>query len=391
MLVCSTNICTAAKAHFLRSAILNYSEASSTQQEWEIMKRRHFLATLLFYIISLGCTADASVVKVTVSSLSSLLIAADNSAPASIVSLNHTLLSAQLGGTVTHVFAQVGDQVTANTALLKIDCRDYLLAEKQAVAGLDAAHAQRDLSHKQYQRSQKLRSSKTIAEDLLEQSLLQLQLARAEVATRKAALVQARLSVERCSLRAPFSGQITERLVHKGQLLAPHTAAFKLLQTQSLEVSAALTPAEIADARQADTLVFVSQGRRIPVTVRAVIREVKSNSKVQHVRLTAGTDNTLLAGDIGRLEWQSRPRLLPADYLSRRNGVLGVMVLKAGVSEQTEGEGVVLFHPLPGALEGQPAVIDLPAETRVIVDNRFRLVAGQRVKWSVIKNQQAPQ
>jgi len=59
--------------------------------------------------------------------------------------------------------------------------------------------------------------------------------------------------------------------------------------------------------------------------------------------------------------------MLPANLISRRNGVLGVFLLDAGKAR---------FAPLPSAQEGRPVRVELPAASRVITLGRDRLQDG---------------
>ena len=65
--------------------------------------------------------------------------------------------------------------------------------------------------------------------------------------------------------------------------------------------------------------------------------------------------------------------MLPADYLVRRDGKLGVFIL--------DGE-TARFHPLPQAEDGRPARIELDPDTRLIGDGRQRLRDGDAVRQS---------
>ena len=85
------------------------------------------------------------------------------------------------------------------------------------------------------------------------------------------------------------------------------------------------------------------------------------------------TAQLLPPGTSGRLQWYSSS-LLPANLLSRRNGKLGVLV-----AETAGGKLVARFVPLDGALEGRPAMIDLPGETIVIVEGRHKLAPGDEI------------
>ena len=68
--------------------------------------------------------------------------------------------------------------------------------------------------------------------------------------------------------------------------------------------------------------------------------------------------------------WLVSHRSIPAEYLLRRNGRLGIFLFD---------DGKARFVPLDAALEGQPAVVDLPAETLLIDQGRESLNEGDAV------------
>ncbi len=336
---------------------------------------------LLLCFNNVWAVTDARL-KVTTTPLSRILISVKKSAPATVVSLNYAVIGSQISAQIEKILVQAGDEVKQGALLLELDCRQYELAEKQAKAALQATRAQLKLSEKQYQRNHRLRKQNTIADSILEQSELQAEVSRADISIKQAALEQAQLAVEHCKIRAPFSGQVTEKLVSVGQLVAPHSPVLKLLQTQPVEITAELTPTEILDIQQVEDHVFVYKNNKLPVIFRAINKEIKSASKTQRVMLKPEkqvSDSTLIAGLTGRLQWQSKAAFLPADYLLRRQGKLGVMILQKPASKTAQA--IARFHELPNAREGQPALIDLPGDTLVIDSNRFRLKPDEQVDW----------
>lgn len=342
------------------------------------MKARYFSLLILFssYSAMSSSVYAKDYIKVTGKPLADLLISSKSSAPATVVSLNHATLGAQIAGKIKRVRVEMGDRVKKNQTLIDIDCRDYVLIKKQAETALQSVQAQLVLAQKQYNRNLTLRKQKTIPQNSLDQALLQRQLSRADIIAKSIAIKQADLSIERCRIKAPFSGQITEKLVSKGQLLAPNSPVFKLLQTKAFEIEAELTSAEIINAGKVPTLSFTRGALRIPVKFRSVINEVNSASRTQRVRLVPDRVDGLVVGSSGRVEWESRRALLPADYLLRRNGALGVMLLE----KNKEHEVIAKFHALPDANEGQPAFINLPGSTQIAITNRFRLTSDEVVE-----------
>ncbi len=76
------------------------------------------------------------------------------------------------------------------------------------------------------------------------------------------------------------------------------------------------------------------------------------------------------AGRSGEVVWRVGSGQLPAGLLTRRDGTLGVFLVR---------DDAAVFVPLPGAEEGRPAEVELPGESLVVVQGRQRLQDGDRV------------
>lgn len=177
----------------------------------------------------------------------------------------------------------------------------------------------------------------------------------------------------RCQITAPFAGQITQRQVQLGQLSSPGTPAFQLLQNQGLEVMAELSPDEIRDQEQGEKVRFVTENTELEVERRAVVGQVNAASGTQEVRYRIQSEHDLPVGRTGRLRWQGKLPAISPEWLLRREGGLGLMLAVDGKAE---------FYPLENAREGQPALIDLPADTLLIDANRLRVRNGQNIRLS---------
>jgi hypothetical protein len=91
--------------------------------------------------------------------------------------------------------------------------------------------------------------------------------------------------------------------------------------------------------------------------------------KTYEVRLTF-SDEVSSAGTAGRLSWVSDQAHVPADLIVRRADRLGIFVVRGETAR---------FVPLAEARPGQPAPVDLPGETPVLVDGRFVVQEGDTV------------
>ncbi len=317
---------------------------------------------------------------VTVRPLSELLIKNQNSAPANIISLNHPTVSAEITGRITAIKTETGANIKKGQVLASIDCRSYQLAERQAQAAVNVAKTQFNLVKKQFARNRTLLRQGTIPREMFDQAEANKQTTLADIELKNISNEIAKLEVSRCQIRAPFAGQITQRIVQEGQLVSAGTALFKLLQTGKLEITAELSPDEIKHIKDSPLLEFVSGDKHATVSLRSIINTIDETTRTQEVRLSLPRGSKLASGLSGRLEWSSKQSKLPAEYILRRGDSLGVM-LALLKKDKSAKQGTAKFHRLPNAREGQPAYIDLSKTALIIDQNRYRVKDSQIVNW----------
>ena len=319
--------------------------------------------------------------SVTTKPLSSLLMSAENSAPANVISLNHATISAEITGRAMMIEGEIGDQIKKGKRLITLDCRSYLLAKKQAEAGLHIAKTQLNYSSKQYKRNQNLLAKRIIPRETFEKAEAGKLSAIADIELKKVAIETSKLAISRCKISAPFSGQITKRLVQQGQLVTAGTPLFKIMQKNKLEIKTQLSAAQVRMLDDSPILQFMIGDKQFKTVVRSIIQTVDEASRTQEVRLAlpkgiSGVNNRIASGMSGRIVWSGKNQLIPAEYILRRNNQLGVMLAEDSV----EGVAKAKFYPLPNANEGQAVEADLAESSAIIVKNRYRVKDGQQIK-----------
>jgi len=333
------------------------------------------ITSLCFLFGITSVFADTQMLSVSVKPLSSILIESKQSTPASVVSLNTSVISAEITGRAFKIYAETGDTVEVNQKLVVLDCRSYDLAKKQAEASLKVSLAQLNLAKKQLVRNQKLISKGTIARELLEGSQAAQQTSLADIELKKAQIATAKLAIDRCTIRAPFTAQISNKMVQQGQLLMPGSNLFELIQSDRLEIKTNLSPADAAKFEKLPLIEFVTANQRYKVKVRSVIQRVNETTRTQEVRLSLAEGTLIPTGLSGRIEWSNNNLQIPPEYVLRNNGSLGVMTAESAV----EGTAKAKFQILPNAIEGQPAQTVLAKSTSIIDKNRYRVTDGQLI------------
>lgn len=315
---------------------------------------------------------SSKAIRITTKPLSELVFATQYSAPASVVSLNDSNISAEVQGRAISIKAEVGDIIKKGQLLVALDCRNYLNTRKQALAALNLSKSQLNFAQKQFNRNQRLLKRGVLPRETFDQSESSLLNSRADIDLKEVAIESADLAITKCKIHAPFSGQVTNKFVQQGQLVNPGSALIQLLQTDKLEIEAELSPFELKKARASNRLRFSTESTDFTVSIRTVLKQLSKTSNTQRVRLTtSNTNKEIIAGLNGRLIWKDGSRKMPPEYMVRRDDKLGVMLAK---------EGKAVFHELKNAREGQPAKVNLRSNSQIIIVNRYSVEEGQAVE-----------
>jgi len=322
--------------------------------------------------INVAPVVDANAIRVTTKPLSELVFATEYSAPASVVSLNDSSISAEIQGRAIKIKAEIGDTIKRGQLLVELDCRNYKNTRKQAVAARNLSKSQLNFAQKQYNRNQRLLRRGVIPRENFDRSESDLLTSRADISLKEVAIESADLAISKCKIYAPFSGQVTNKLVQQGQLVSPGSALIQLLQTNRLEIEAELSPFELNKARDSNRLKFTTDSLNLTVSIRTALKQLSKTSNTQRIRLTAADiePDIIVAGLNGRLEWKDGSRKMPPEYMVRRKDKLGVMVAS---------DGKAAFHELRDAREGQPASVNLRGSSQIIIVNRYSVEDGQAV------------
>jgi RND family efflux transporter MFP subunit len=307
---------------------------------------------------------------VTTASLDMLAVSASRDAPAEVVSLNRAMLSAELNARIVAVRAEVGDRVAVGDVLVELDCRDYIARAEQAAATLAALEAQIDFADYRSKRARTLSERNAVAEEALRERETTLQRLVAERDGQRAALGTARLQVERCMVRAPFSAAIVARPAQLGALAAPGTPLVELLDVESVEVRARVRRGLIDSLDNAAEVLFNDGRGDFALERRAILPDVDPRGDSVELRLTFAARRAA-PGTPGRLVWRDAGLALPPYLVEERDGVSGVF---------TVNDDRAHFVPLVDVQEGRPVVVDLSPDTRLVIDGRAGLADGDPVR-----------
>lgn len=161
-----------------------------------------------------------------------------------------TTLVTQVAGIITEISPKLesGQFFEHGDWLLSIDSRDYETAVTVAKSSLTQAKVQ--LAQEQAQARQAQREWDRLNPGEKPTDLVlripQLTNSKATVAAAQAQLDQAKLNLERTHIKAPFAGQIREKMVSLGQYITPATQLLSLFATDYVEVRLPLRSDQMA-------------------------------------------------------------------------------------------------------------------------------------------------
>lgn len=137
----------------------------------------------------------------------------------------------RVSGAVTAIHFRDGDFVRKGQPLFTVDPRPYRAALAEARADVAAAQSALALAQSDYDRVAGLTGDEAMAEGEVEQLQARVRSARAALAAARARADQRALDVEFATVRAPISGQISDRCVDVGNLVSGENGASATLLT----------------------------------------------------------------------------------------------------------------------------------------------------------------
>lgn len=297
------------------------------------------------------------------------------SAIGTVVAVQGVTISADLPGVVQQIAFDSGSAVRRGDLLVRLDSR-------QELAQLASAESQRDLAALNLKRSEGLAAQKIIPQATFDQSAAEHRQAEARVA-------EIRATIQRKTIRAPFSGVIGIRQVNVGQYLAPGSAVASLQALQPVYVNFTVPQQEMSRLQRGASLEVKSDGFTGTETGRVSAYESLIDASTRNVQVQAIFDNKS-----GKL----RPGMFVEAALARGGSTSAITIPTSAISYAPFGDSVFIveqmkgpdgkmyrgvrqqFVKLGGARGDQVAVMDgvKPGE-EVVTSGAFKLRNGAAV------------
>ncbi len=248
---------------------------------------RRYVAYILFLFVSLmmlnGCGKEEKPEEV-IRSIKWTKVAETTAKQIRMISgttkpVDQTALSFAVGGTVEKVEVKLGEQVEKGQVLAELDRQPFVLAVKDAEAGLAKAQAIVVERRANYERYVALYESNNASKAELDEARASFDSAKSQVNAAQAQLGLARRDLRKTKLKSPFNGTISVKEIEPYMEVPVGKAVFGLDGEESgYEVSAAVPDSLLINLSVGDEaeVIFPTLDNR---KVRGVITELGSRSR----------------------------------------------------------------------------------------------------------------
>ena len=319
-------------------------------------------------------------------------------------------LTARILAPVREVRVVPGDRVRAGQVLLVLDgadlgaqARSARAAASAADQGIAAANADREaaaaglaLARAAHARIEGLHARRSATAQELDEATAALRRAEANAAGAdarargagsglegaRAAADAAATTASFATIRAPFDGVVTEKLVEPGNMAAPGAPLLRLEDTRAFRLDVHVDESRAARISRGDTVrvrLDAGTGRDgdgIEAAVTEVSRAVNADTRAFLVKIALPAAAGLQSGRFGRAEFQGPARralTLPDGALIRRGQMTSVFAVEGSVA-RLRLVSVSGTEVLAGLTEGDVVILGASPE---VVDGR-RVIVGER-------------
>jgi RND family efflux transporter MFP subunit len=243
-------------------------------------------------------------------------------------------LGFRVAGKITERLVDVGDRVSADTLLARLDAADYDLAARRAEADLASATKQVEISELAFKRATTLNAKNIAPTSELEQATLAREQAIAQRQSAVSAMEQARNQVAYADLRSGQTGIVTAVSADVGQVVSAGTSVVTVAVDGEKEVQIAVPEADVAQFKVGKT-VTATFWSKADLVLQGKVREVAGSADAQSrtfaVRVSLPADDRVLLGmtaTIEAVEDDAAPAYgVPLSALSEKDGMPVVWIV----------------------------------------------------------------
>ena len=278
-----------------------------------------------------------------------------------VKAVQSAMVKARVAGELMLLEVREGDAVTAGQVIAKVDTTEYLAKQRQAQQQAEAARAQMEVAQRQFDNNNALVNQGFISKTALEISIANLNGAKATYQAALAALEVTTKALEDCTVKAPLTGLISQRLAQPGERVAPDARIVEIVDLSQLEMEATLSATDAVTVKVGQEAKLLIEGSNQEVLAKVVrinpMTQAGSRSVLVYLRLQAHPllrQGMFVQGNLGTkkvqavvvpLESVRADKALPYVQILENGKVVHINVMM-GITGEANGKAVMALNEL---------------------------------------------
>ena len=210
----------------------------------------------------------------------------------SLKAVTSAVIKARVAGELQGLTVREGDVVKAGQVIARIDASEYQARVRQAREQGESAKAQVEVAQRQYDNNKALVDQGFISKTALDTSLANLNAAKSTYKAAQAATEVASKSVVDTVLKAPISGQVSQRLAQPGERVGIDAKIVEIVDLSRLELEASLSATDSLNINLGQSAELQIEGS--PQIVKATVARINPSAQAgsRSVLVYLRIDNT---------------------------------------------------------------------------------------------------
>ena len=323
--------------------------ATTTRRSLILVVAIAILALLLMNGCSGGGKSDAraetapAVTKIGTENVAIVKMEKVESGPAisgSLAAEREASIRAEVPGSVVELLAEQGERVGRGALLARIDDSAIRESMISARSGVTTAQLSNEIAERELSRAVRLQAAGAIADRDLESVRRSATAAQAQLADARSRLAMAEKQVGMTQVRAPFAGIVGERSVSAGDVVAPGTPLFTVVDPSTMRLEAALPAEALKSVRIGAPVTFGVtgyEGRNFTGRVTRISPSADPITRQVKIVVSIPSSGELVSGLFaeGRVSTQSKTvASVPLNAVDRKGLEPSVMRIRQGKVEK---------------------------------------------------------
>jgi len=274
-------------------------------------------------------------------------------------------LSAQINGYVKTVKVDIGDRVKKGDVLLELDREIEQLNLQATRAATEQARAQLADAKRRYESAKRLEKENNISLDEIENRAAEVSINAAAVKRYQAEQQKQQAIVDRHTVKAPFSGVISEKLVEAGEWIEPGNPVLTLVAINELRIDFQLPQeffANVDKHSQINVTLDALPGKTFAGKIDAVVPVSDPSARTFLMRVLVDEQNIRMT-----------PGMSVHGILRLNTGKQGVVVSRDAIIRYPDGRVSVWVVKLDSEV---PKVYEQPVKVGHSFDGRVSIPEG---------------